>query len=171
MAIPLLPWSSPLWKAPPFKLPAFLTTDSRLFHTNLLVFSSSSDYQLSTPLTPTNKSSLHRLTFRLTFNWQLAEIEVKVRVILRSSWRQGLWGSRSEIFATETLRSESLCNILFDEKMGLFLMNVLGLSWSVRIAHVACYCKFFILHYVQVLCQSRLCKADHAYLTYLMLQW
>jgi hypothetical protein len=29
---------------------------------------------------------------------------------------------------------------------------------------------FFLLHYKQVLCQYRLCKADHAYLTYLMLQ-
>jgi hypothetical protein len=30
--------------------------------------------------------------------------------------------------------------------------------------------KFFLLHYIQVLCQSRLCKADHDHLTYLMLQ-
>jgi hypothetical protein len=27
-----------------------------------------------------------------------------------------------------------------------------------------------LVHYIQVLCQSRLCKADHVYLTYLMLQ-
>jgi hypothetical protein len=30
--------------------------------------------------------------------------------------------------------------------------------------------KLFHFHYVQAFCQSRLCKADHAYLTYLMLQ-
>jgi hypothetical protein len=54
--------------------------------------------------------------------------------------------------------------------MGLSLMNMLGLSPNVRIAHIACYWKFFLLHYTQVLCQYRLCKADHAYLTYLMLQ-
>jgi hypothetical protein len=30
--------------------------------------------------------------------------------------------------------------------------------------------KFFLLHYTPVLCQYRLCRADHAYLTYLMLQ-
>jgi hypothetical protein len=51
--------------------------------------------------------------------------------------------------------------------MGLSLMNTLGSSSSVRIAHVACYWKFFLLHYTQVLCQYRLCRADHAYLTYL----
>jgi hypothetical protein len=41
---------------------------------------------------------------------------------------------------------------------------------SVRIAHRARYWKFFLVHYIQVLCQSVLCKAGHAYLTYLMLQ-
>jgi hypothetical protein len=54
--------------------------------------------------------------------------------------------------------------------MGLSLMNMLGLSSSVRIAHVACHSKFVILYYIQVLYQSTLCKADHAYLTCLMLQ-
>jgi hypothetical protein len=54
--------------------------------------------------------------------------------------------------------------------MGLSLVNMLGLSSSVHFAHIACYWKFFLLHYTQVPCQSRLCKADHAYLTYLMLQ-
>jgi hypothetical protein len=58
-----------------------------------------------------------------------------------SSWRQAPWLSRPETF---------------------FL--------NVRIAPIACYWKFFLLHYVQVFCQSRLCKADHVYLTYLMLQ-
>jgi hypothetical protein len=41
---------------------------------------------------------------------------------------------------------------------------------SICIAHIACYWKLFLLNYAQVLCQYRLCKADHAYLTYLMLQ-
>jgi hypothetical protein len=49
-------------------------------------------------------------------------------------------------------------------------MNMLGLLLSVRIAHIACYWKFFLVHCIQVICQSRLCKADHAYLTYFMLQ-
>jgi hypothetical protein len=48
----------------------------------------------------------------------------------------------------------------------LSLMNILGLSSRVRIAHIARYGIIF----TQVLCQSRLCKADHACLTYLMLQ-
>jgi hypothetical protein len=41
---------------------------------------------------------------------------------------------------------------------------------SVRIAHIACYWKFFLMYYIQVLCQPRICKGDHVYLTYLMLQ-
>jgi hypothetical protein len=54
--------------------------------------------------------------------------------------------------------------------MSLYLMNMLGLSSSVRIAHIACYWKFFLLHYTEVLCQYRHCRAHHANLTYLMLQ-
>jgi hypothetical protein len=45
------------------------------------------------------------------------------------------------------------------------LMNVLGLLSSVLIPHVVCYWNFFPLRYVQVLCQSSICKADHAYIT------
>jgi hypothetical protein len=52
----------------------------------------------------------------------------------------------------------------------LFFMNMLGLSSGVHFAHIACYWTFFLLHYTQVLCQSRLYRADHAYLTYLMPQ-
>jgi hypothetical protein len=37
------------------------------------------------------------------------------------------------------------------------------------IAHIAYYRKFFLVHYIQVLSQSRLCKTD-VYLTFLMLQ-
>jgi hypothetical protein len=47
-------------------------------------------------------------------------------------------------------------------------MNVLRLSSGVRVAHMACYWKFFLLRYTQVLCQYRLCRADHAYLTCLL---
>jgi hypothetical protein len=46
----------------------------------------------------------------------------------------------------------------------------LAFSSSVHFEHTACYWKFFLLHYTQVLCQYRLYRADHAYLTYLMLQ-
>jgi hypothetical protein len=35
-------------------------------------------------------------------------------------------------------------------------MHMLDLSSSVRIAHIACYWKFFFLHYILVLCQYRL---------------
>jgi hypothetical protein len=49
-------------------------------------------------------------------------------------------------------------------------MNMFGLSSNVHFAHIAYYWKFFLLHYTQVLCQFRLYRADHAYLTYLMIQ-
>jgi hypothetical protein len=49
-------------------------------------------------------------------------------------------------------------------------MNMLGLSSNVYFAHRAFIEKFFLVNYIQVLCQYRLCRADHAYLTYLMLQ-
>jgi hypothetical protein len=54
--------------------------------------------------------------------------------------------------------------------MGSCLMIMHGLSSNVRIAHIAFYWKFFRLNYIQVLCQYRHCKAEHAYLTYLILQ-
>jgi hypothetical protein len=43
-------------------------------------------------------------------------------------------------------------------------MNRLGLLSSIRIAHMTCYRRCLLLYYIQVLCQSRLCKAGHAYL-------
>jgi hypothetical protein len=87
----------------------------------------------------------------------------------RSCWCP--WDSRPEIFfSTELLRTYSLCNFLSDEKMSLSLMNVLGLSSRVRIVHTVCYWKSVLLYYIQVFCQYSLCKADHAYLNYLILQ-
>jgi hypothetical protein len=53
---------------------------------------------------------------------------------------------------------------------GVVSYEYASLFSSVRIVHIASYWKFFLVHYVQVLCQSRLCKADHVCLTYLMLQ-
>jgi hypothetical protein len=62
--------------------------------------------------------------------------------------------SRAEIFfSTEPLRSLSLCNILSEVRMGLSLINMLGLSSSVCTAHIACYLKVFLMQYTQVLCQ------------------
>jgi hypothetical protein len=53
--------------------------------------------------------------------------------------------------------------------MGLSLVNMLGPLSGVRIAHIACYWKIFLLHNTQDLCQYRLFK-DHVWLTYLTLQ-
>jgi hypothetical protein len=48
-------------------------------------------------------------------------------------------------------------------------MNMLGLSSSVRFAHIACYWKFFLLHYTQVLSvhamQGRSCLSYLSYAT------
>jgi hypothetical protein len=63
-----------------------------------------------------------------------------------------------------------LFSLTSDEKMGLSLMNIFSLSSSVHFAHIACYQKFFLLHYTEVLCQYRFYTADHTYLTYFMLQ-
>jgi hypothetical protein len=52
----------------------------------------------------------------------------------------------------------------------LSLMNMLVRPSSVHFVHIGCYQKFYLLHYTQVLCQPRLGRVDHAYLTYLMLQ-
>jgi hypothetical protein len=51
-------------------------------------------------------------------------------------------------------------------------MNTLCLSSSVHLhfPHIACCWKFFLLDYTEVLCQYRRYRADHAYLTYRMLQ-
>jgi hypothetical protein len=83
-------------------------------------------------------------------------------------WRQAPWGSQLEFFfSTEPLRSQSLCNILSDEKTGFSLMNMLCLCqvYVSHIQHVIENSSF--LHYIQVLHQLRLWNADHAYLTYL----
>jgi hypothetical protein len=50
-----------------------------------------------------------------------------------------------------------------DENIGLSLMNMLGLSSSVHFARIARYWRFFLLHYTEVLCQHKLCKAGHVY--------
>jgi hypothetical protein len=61
--------------------------------------------------------------------------------------------------------------ILSDKKIVfLALTNMFRLSSSVRITLISCYWNFFLFHYIQVLCQYRLWKLNHAYLTYLMLQ-
>jgi hypothetical protein len=89
---------------------------------------------------------------------------------ISSSWRQAHWGSRPEfVFATETLRSVPMYHLLWRED-GFVSYECAWLLSSVRIAHTACYWKFFLLHYTQALCQYRLYRAAHTYLTYLMLQ-
>jgi hypothetical protein len=54
--------------------------------------------------------------------------------------------------------------------MGVSLKEMRGFPSSVHFAHAACREKFSLLDYIQVLYQYRLCRPDHAYVTYLMLQ-
>jgi hypothetical protein len=113
----------------------------------------SSDCRLRTLLERETDRQTERVTFRLAVYRQSVRLCV-----------EPLEPHDQRLFSTEPLRSYPLCNNLSDEKMGLSLMYVLGLSSSVRIAHRACYWKFLLLHCIHVLCQSRLCKADHGYL-------
>jgi hypothetical protein len=83
-----------------------------------------------------------------------------------SSWRQVSWGSRPEyFFQLNPCRHSPLW-----PKYGLVSYEYAWPSSSVRMAHIVCCWKFFHLLSIQVLCQSRHCIADHAYLTYLMLE-
>jgi hypothetical protein len=125
------------------------------------------DFQLS----PYNRSTLNSLWLSLLADF-LVKVKVTLRlVVYRKSVNIGvkpLETHDQRFSSTEPLRSSLVCNILPDEKMGVSLMNMLSLSSSVRIAHIACYWKFFLLHYIQVPFKYRLCKVDHACLIYLM---
>jgi hypothetical protein len=117
------------------------------------------------------------LTDSLTNSTDCNKVKVKTtlrQAVYRQSVRLGAkpleFTTRDFFFATESLQPYFLRNILSDEKMGLSPMNMLGLSSSVRIAHIACCWKFFVFHYTQILCQYRLYRADHACIAYLILQ-
>jgi hypothetical protein len=79
-----------------------------------------------------------------------------------SSWLQAPWGSRPQIFFLQ-LNSCGHGPYVTPSlpRRWVSPMTTLGLSSSVRIALIAYYWKFFRLYCIQVLCQSRLCKADH----------
>jgi hypothetical protein len=89
-----------------------------------------------------------------------------------SSWRQESWGSRPQVylyiyFATETLRSLFLWNILSDEKICLPLLDMLDL-FQVHVLHILHVIEnVSLLHYIRILCQSSLYRADHAYIVIL----
>jgi hypothetical protein len=91
---------------------------------------------------------------------------------INSSSRQAPWGLRSEtfLFPTEPSRLTSLCNTLSDEKIGLSVMNTLGL---VKCTYLTCSVLLKILPFalytspqsVQAL-QSRSCLSHVSYLLY-----
>jgi hypothetical protein len=96
---------------------------------------------------------------------------LRVRVILRlvvsrQSVRLGAKfleaHHRSSFFATGPLRSLSLCNILSNKRMDLSLLCRYR-TYNMFLKILPC-----VLH--RSPCQHRLCRADHVYLTYLMLQ-
>jgi hypothetical protein len=87
---------------------------------------------------------------------------------ISSSRRQTPWDSRPETFFQLNPYSNSSYVTSFLTRRWVCLLWIC-LAFR-KIAHMVCYWKFFLLHYIQVFCQYRHCKADHAYLTYLMLQ-
>jgi hypothetical protein len=89
---------------------------------------------------------------------------------INSSWRQAAWDPRPEISFNWTVTAIVLTWHPIWPEDGFVFMNMLGLSSSVRFALIECYWKFLLLRYMQVLCQYRLYRVDHARLTYLMLQ-
>jgi hypothetical protein len=98
---------------------------------------------------PAIRFYLHSLPCRAqlsTNNYQQTASKVKVALrlaVYRQSVRlkvKPLEIHDQRFFPTEPLRPLSLYNIL-SEKMGLSVMNMLGFSSSVRIAHIACYWK------------------------------
>jgi hypothetical protein len=107
--------------------------------------------------------------------WQhWVKVKVKVKVPLRLAVYRQLIRLGTEPLETHDqiffLQLNPSCHSLYDEIMNLSLVNMLGLLSSVRIALIACYCKFFLVHCIQVLCQYMLYKADHVYLRYFILQ-
>jgi hypothetical protein len=60
--------------------------------------------------------------------------------------------------------------VISDEKMGLSVMNMLGLSSSVHFAHIACYWIFFAFALRRSPLSVQAFRIGHAYLTYLTLQ-
>jgi hypothetical protein len=76
---------------------------------------------------------------------------------ISSSWCQAPWDRRPEIF-----QLNSCVNSHLWQEDGFVSYEYAWPLSSVRIALIACYWKFFLLHYIQVLCQYRLYRADHA---------
>jgi hypothetical protein len=115
-------------------------------------------------------SSLHHLTINW-LSWSQSQSQSQRHSYfttgglqpISSSWCQATWDSWPETFLQLNPCGQSPYVTSSDKKMGLSLMNMLGLPSGIRIALITCYWKFFLLHYTQVLCQYRLCKADHAY--------
>jgi hypothetical protein len=95
---------------------------------------------------------------KLLYNWWFTAIQL---VLAPSPLRL----MTRDIFAIELLWSKSCLT------RGWVCLSWICLALcQVSVLHIriACYWKFLLLRYVQVLSQSRLCKADHAYLPYLV---
>jgi hypothetical protein len=107
------------------------------------------------------------------------KVKVKIRVMLRlavhlQSVRLGVKPLETHhqtfLFQLNSCGNSPYVTSSLTRRWGFCLMNLLGLSSSVHFSNIACYWKFFLLHYTQVLRQYRLYRVDYVYLTYLMLQ-
>jgi hypothetical protein len=84
---------------------------------------------------------------------------------ISSSWRQAPWDPRPETFSTEPCDNSPYVTSALTR--GGFVSHEYACALSsVHIAHVESDWKFFLLHCVKALYQSRLCKAEHACLRF-----
>jgi hypothetical protein len=83
---------------------------------------------------------------------------------IRSSWRQAPRDSRPD----DSFQVNPCCSSSYVTSS--LTRGCISLFVKCKYRTKCMWLKFFLVHYKQVFCQSRLCKADHVYLTYHMLQ-
>jgi hypothetical protein len=90
---------------------------------------------------------------------------------ISSSWRQAPWDPRPDFFFQLNSCGNSFYVTSSLTRRWVCLLWICLAFRQVYISHISHVTEnFFLLHYTQVLCQYRLYRADHAYLTYHMLQ-
>jgi hypothetical protein len=91
-------------------------------------------------------------------------VTLRLRFIASLPWRQAARGSWPEIFFWQLNPCRHSPHVTSSLTRGWVCLLWIGFAsplWSVRIAHIARYWKFFLVHYMQILCQYSLWKADH----------
>jgi hypothetical protein len=129
-------------------------TDWRPFHISLLVFSSQVHIRLTTEVVKV------KVTLRLAVYRQTISPGVKLLETHDQRLFFQLNSCGNSPYVTSSLMRWRVC-----------LLWICLAFRQVYISHIDRVIEnFFLLHYTQVLCQYRLSRANHAYLTYLKLQ-